>query len=425
MSENATTTVAEKNKTEKAPATLKGALAVQQAVKDNKALAYKSQDIIPLALFVATENPRQEPANLYREGLVLVDPKNPKTSIVHMALSDDIEDVKRLVEMVEKHENDVPEDESDEASLKPDAEGERRPQSIVSLARSLRETQLQPVNVRAGKAGYTLVFGQRRLAAKAYLHAKSRLDVHNKVKGAKIVPPTIMGSEVDVTKEQAFDMAVAENRDRKDFTPLQWAAIIHEYTKRKNPDSKKPFTLKEVASKLFGNKQGAYALTRSRHALLLPRTEPKYDDEGNMVKPGKGLTDEDRARLDRGEMGLTFAVRKALGENHTKGSKNKDGTKTTGRDRPLPLKDMQALFDETAENNIERRKAIAECMGLTLDKAEKQSEERIQAAEKADMRKSQKEKKKGKKGKKSQAEGGDDATQDEAQEPVGAGAGEF
>jgi hypothetical protein len=60
---------------------------------------------------------------------------------------------------------------------------------------------------------------------------------------------------------------------------------------------------------------------------------------------------------------------------------------------------MQALFDNTAEDNIERRKAIAECMDLTLAAAEKESVERIDvqdAAEaKADLRKNKAKKGKG------------------------------
>jgi hypothetical protein len=49
--------------------------------------------------------------------------------------------------------------------------------------------------------------------------------------------------------------------------------------------------------------------------------------------------------------------------------------------RGLSLSLMQRLFDETAEGNMERRQAIADCMGLPLAPAIKESERRIHEAE--------------------------------------------
>jgi hypothetical protein len=277
--------------------------------------------------------------------------------------------------------------------FKEEGDEARKEQSIVSLGRSMAAYQISPVGVRlAGKtesAGFGLVWGQRRYAARLYWHAKTRLDVHNKVKGATVFPAVIEATERVMTAEQAFDAAIAENRDRKGFTDLQWAAIFSEYTQRKNPGTKKPYTLKEVARKMFGTKKGAYGFVRNRHALMTPRTEAVMEEDGKTVKtPAKGLTDEDRAKLRSGEVTLTWAIRRALGEQHYSTS----GTPATNREKPLPLKQMMSLFDATSESNVERRKAIAECMGKSLDKATEESEVRIQKAEKAESRGSGKKK---------------------------------
>jgi hypothetical protein len=364
---------------------------LERAATEGKALDAGPRRIIPLALIVGTENPRHEPANLYAEGFFLINNKEQDKSLKHMALSEDMDIVKKVVELFETHENDSPELETEagggEIKFKEEGDEARKEQSIVSLGRSMAAYQISPVGVRlAGKtesAGFALVWGQRRYAARLYWHAKTRLDVHNKVKGATVFPAVIEATERVMTAEQAFDAAIAENRDRKGFTDLQWATIFSEYTQRKNPGTKKPYTLKEVARKMFGTKKGAYGFVRNRHALMIPRTEAVMEEDGKTVKtPAKGLTDEDRAKLRSGEVTLTWAIRRALGEQHYSSS----GTPATNREKPLPLKQMMALFDATSESNIERRKAIAECMGKALDKATAESEERIQKAERTEGR---------------------------------------
>jgi hypothetical protein len=45
--------------------------------------------------------------------------------------------------------------------------------------------------------------------------------------------------------------------------------------------------------------------------------------------------------------------------------------------RGLSLNDMQRLFGETAEGNMERRLAIADCVGISLAQTIKESEQRI------------------------------------------------
>lgn len=50
----------------------------------------------------------------------------------------------------------------------------------------------------------------------------------------------------------------------------------------------------------------------------------------------------------------------------------------------LSLSNMKKLFDETAEGNMERRQAIADCMGISLTQSIKESEQRIEGADNLD-----------------------------------------
>jgi hypothetical protein len=222
------------------------------------------------------------------------------------------------------------------------------------------------------------------------------LEHHESAK-VKIYEPVIEAKVGSFGNDEAFIVAIRENMNRKEFTPLQWGMIYRELTHKINPKTKKNYTVTDIANE-FGQ---TYGNVRNRLSLTQKRQEAKVDDEGNVIKPGKGLTDEDREKLATGKMTLTAAIRKSLGERHFSADpKEKAERAQMGRRRRgIPLKEMQALFDNTAEDNIERRKAIAECMDLTLAAAEKESVERIDvqdAAEaKADLRKNKAKKGKG------------------------------
>jgi hypothetical protein len=136
-----------------------------------------------------------------------------------------------------------------------------------------------------------------------------------------------------------------------------------------NPDTGKSWTMKEAAEYL----NVGYSTFRNREALWRPR-DPNT---------GKGLTDNDRAKVAAGEMLLTAASRKALGEKHYSAT----GEVSKTRKKPIPLSEIQKRFDETDESNTERRTAFAECMGLTLKQAVKESDARIAAAETTKRRK--------------------------------------
>jgi hypothetical protein len=326
----------------------------------------------PLSNLTGSDNPRQEPENLVALGYTLIDPANPERSLLHMALSDDPDMYGEFVRLIEEHEND-PSDFLKDTGVPEKIDLFAR-RSIVSLARSLKNYQIEPVGVRmVGKSqNGVLVYGQRRVIGILYNHAAS------KVAGGRVSPATVKAEIINATKESAWQMAVAENFGRKDFTPLQLGAVFWEMAQKFNPSTGKRYTLKEIA-KITGEK---YQIVRNRHALMRPRTPDKYDTEGNLVRPGKGLTDADREALASGRKTLTWATRRALGEVHFGAHDGPAGK----RRRLLPLAEIHKKFDLTPANNLERRRTLAEVMGLSLDEAEQQSEGRAVAQDLKDMK---------------------------------------
>jgi hypothetical protein len=138
-----------------------------------------------------------------------------------------------------------------------------------------------------------------------------------------------------------------------------------------NPATGKKWTLKAIArhfSKSYGH-------VRNRRALVMPFKPDDVDEDGNIIKKGQGLTDEERSALERGEKTLVESVRRAYRCDTV-------GKADTARS-PVSLRELQTLFDNTAEDNVERRKAIAECMGLTLKQATREAMKRRDAERKA------------------------------------------
>ncbi len=166
-----------------------------------------------------------------------------------------------------------------------------------------------------------------------------------------------------------FLLSLAANMSRKEFGPLQEGRVFHEMLQQMNPDTGKNWTMKEAAEYL----NVGYSTFRNREALWRPK-DPNT---------GKGLTDAERAKIAAGEMLVTAASRKALGEKHY----SETGEVSKKRKKPIPLSEIQKKFDETDETNKERRQALAECMGLTLAQASKESDKRISGAETTKRRK--------------------------------------
>jgi len=395
-----------------APKVMTSAQADKEATLTNKAQASDLNYSIPLASLTANQNPREEPANLAAMGYKLIDSKDVEHSLLHMCLSDNMEIVAAVVELFETHEGDVAETQTDVKADLSDVKGLKevvQKKSIVSLAHSMTIKQVQAVSVlkggkrKDGGNNFTLVFGQRRTAARLYSYAKSRVDKEAGIKDSvfKNVLPTITAVELKLSEEEAFELAVQENMNRKDFTPVQEARIYAAYKQRVNPSTGKKWNLKDVAQH-FDLK---YGHVRNRHALVIPFVPDQTDDKGNITQRGRGLTDEERAAVERGDKTLTWAIRRALREEHY----SESGAPQANRRKAIPLKEIEKKFDSTSDDvadleAVGRRKALAECMGLTLKQATKESEKRIEAEETKELEAGNKKGKKSKLGKKTDAE---------------------
>ena len=97
----------------------------------------------------------------------------------------------------------------------------------------------------------------------------------------------------------------------------------------------------------------------------MPFQPDKVDEHGKVVRKGRGLSDDERTALEIGTSTVREMTRRALRDDLVEKSPS-----------PVPLGAMQRLFDETDAHNVERRRAIAECMGLALSQATDESQVR-------------------------------------------------
>lgn len=379
------------------------AQATQQAVKDNVASMVGHLFVMPITHIARYDNPRHEPEHLHELGYTLFgDPKIAEpnldekekqyVSLSHMAMSEDMVAVQKYVDLIEEHEGPVMrllnphgkpvfqgsetqckaklKDQTDKSGWKIDNHPSA-PQSIVELAQDLYlYTQLDPIEVRHNGTKTSMIDGGRRVAAILYLHAKSRVCRANKAEAEifgegvpKEYPAVVQATDLKAAGDD-FLLACKINLSRKQFTPLQEGRVYHDMLKKLNPTTGKNYTMKEAAADL-GVEYGTF---RNREALW---REPEFTENGERTK---GLTEPERRKVALGEMTTTAASRKALGERHF----SQTGQPAHNRNRGLPLSEMQRLFDETAEANKERRQAIADCMGMTLRDAIKESERRVE-----------------------------------------------
>ena len=314
---------------------------------------------MPVSGVKSYNNPRHEPAALYEQGYVLIGKADVDTpdvekgqfvSLIHMALSENMQRVEHFVKLVREHENV-------DRKEHPDA-----PQSICELAEDIKLFgQLVPVSItKDGIMGD----GGRRLCAILLLHAESRVKRFRKADDApsKVFPATIQATDIKCKRADLFRMSVKINLSRKNFTELQEGRVYHEMLTQRNPATGNPYTMKEAAEELLV----PYGTFRNREALWRPRNE----------RTGRGLSDADRRAVAEGRMTVTAAARRSLGEKHY----SPTGTPQANRNRGIPLKEMHRLFDETPASNAVRRQAIAECMGIDLKVAIQQSMQRIDAA---------------------------------------------
>jgi hypothetical protein len=323
---------------------------------------------VPIASITTYDNPRNEPENLYNLGYILLgdpsieecDPEETDpakfVSLVHLAMDPDY--CYQYVELIEEYE-------SVNRKEEPMAD-----QSIVELAHDIQECgQLVPILLRKGPKGYVGIDGGRRIAAILYLHAKSLVMRAEKHEDApkRVWPLSVLATTDPCKQGEVFLRSLMVNLSRKNFSPLQEGKVYHEMLQQINPATGKKWSMKDAAAEL----KVEYGTFRNREALWRPHD----------ADTGRGLTDTQRQKVADGEMGVTQAARKALGESHYAETGKPSGKRNAG----IPLKQMQKLFDESADGNIERRQALAECMGITIKQAVKESDARVAAAEKVEL----------------------------------------
>jgi hypothetical protein len=396
------------------------AQATTRALKDNTSVDIGRIFVMPIGNITRYDNPRHEPENLYEQGYTLIgDPKVEEAtetdyvSLVHLALSENLEHVRQYVDLIEQYEGPVmrllnPQGKvvhvgsevECKAKLKTQADKSgwkiddhlSAPQSIIELAEDIfLYSQLDPIEVRQPGNKTNVIDGGRRIAAVLYLHAKSRVLRADKAEAElfgegtpKEYPALIQATELKASGDD-FLLACQINLSRKMFTPLQEGRVYHEMLEKINPTTGKKYTMKEAAAGL-GVEYGTY---RNREALW---RDPEYDEEGTRTK---GLSEPERRKVALGEMTVTAASRKALGERHY----SETGAPAHNRNRGLPLSEMQKLFDETPDKNEARRQAIAECMGLKLKEAIAESDKRIEDQDRKSAVEHEKNKNKSKKNK--------------------------
>lgn len=358
----------------------------QKAVETGTAQTSSEQNyLIPLTRITKNVNPRQEPANLAAIGYSLLNDEDQEHSLMHMVFSSDIEMVRAAVELFEVHEG-IDEESTPKADLSDVTPKEIRGvrQSVCALADDINingQLESAAVSYIDGK-NYTLVFGQRRVAAILYAHACNLVALADgDEQPFANIGPVVSAKVVNADDDDAlYFLAASENLQRKNFDEIQEGAVFYELTKRVNPETGKKWNLRQIAEHYGLN----YGHVRNRHALACPYKADKVDEEGNITKKGKGLTDEEREMIRSGRKTTTWGVRKSLREEHYS-----DGAPRKNRDRAIPLSKMYELFDATSDDAndpvaVARRTAIAECMNKTLSQATKESKKRIKQAEKSE-----------------------------------------
>lgn len=245
-------------------------------------------------------------------------------------------------------------------------EGETVSDGIVNLANSRANTEIQPILLRDFRAKikgsdeyvtrYGIVAGERRCIAAAYNYAKHGLT------------PEIGALVKKLTVQEAYNLAVEENAQRRPMSDLEYGRIFSGYRQEINPATGNKWSLKEIAAKLHLD----YQFVRGREALVF-------------------LPENEQSRVDSGKTSVTKAIEKGL--RIKQGKKNDEiiEDKKKVRSRTLSIKEVQKLFDEKRLSNHldwdspEKEaylKALAEVMQITYATAVKESKARYEAVEK-------------------------------------------
>lgn len=346
------------------------AKASEQAMRTGRAIDAKAVFVIPIQNLIGGDNPRQEPSSCYDKGYALFGDPDAETpsfddegrcvryvSLLHLLTSDNLQKLEFGVKLVEETEG---------------VDRDRHPdhdRTIPELAEDIAAYgQLVPVSVKQTSAGMVLSDGARRVSAVLLEHARSKAKAIREGATRNIVLPVVQASELDCDEEDLFVVSAKINLDRKGFTELQEGRVYHEMLKRVNPQTKfggklydhrypdgRNYTKKEASAELRVN----YGTFRNREAMWHPYRET--------VNGRRGLTDEERRMVRRGQMGATYASKLSLGEIAFV-SRNQ-ASPVVRRHKALTLKEMEKLFDETPRSQTDRLAAIADCMRLDLDRA--------------------------------------------------------
>jgi ParB family chromosome partitioning protein len=150
------------------------------------------------------------------------------------------------------------------------------PEGLEELASSIREVGvLQPILVRETPGGYELVAGERRLRA-------------SKMAGRTTIPARV----VEVTPQDQHVLALVENLQRQDLSPVEEARSLAELLERSG------MTQMELARRI-GRSQAAVA-NKLRLLKLAPPVQ-KLVEEGKLgerqARALVGLDEEDQIRL--------------------------------------------------------------------------------------------------------------------------------
>lgn len=319
----------------------------------NLSAGERKVDRISLDRIVVSHNPRNPIRSLSSH----LDEETTPLSLIHdMALSDDMDQVSKFVEMMETHEQATTDDDPEE-----------KRHGIVALALSRIKEEIQPVVVRPfsrknAETGehetfYGMIAGERRVLAAAYAWAKKRLGDENFSKAKPSVGAIVRRMTVD----DAFELAVEENAQRLDMTPLEYGEIFHQYREKVNPDTGKKYNLQQIAKKLDLD----YQFVRRREALVF-------------------LSDKDKERLNEGKIGLSKAIEIGL---QLKSGKKADEIeeKKNVRHKALTLKQLQVVFDKSREESEDFLRGLAIAMQIELDVAISESDRRLNEVEENDI----------------------------------------
>ncbi len=282
---------------------------------------------------VACFNPHLHPEGLSQAGYTLFSTNSQsRSSLVQLALSSNVEDYQKFISLIEQYEPNIL------SQMKNEFEPERTSKRLVL-----------PLLVYSTPEGYCLVGGVKVLLGVLYMHVKAKIL-------GDTVPPEV---KVHIIKDKKVELFkyILENHEQKGCLELMEGWYYHHLLRVVDAHTGRIHLKKDVADEL-GIRPGTL---RYREALWIPK-------QGE-----RGLSDEERLSVAKGDINPSFASKRSLGEFVVG-----DGVPKPFRSKPLTLHAMRNMFDCTSAANPERRKAIADCMGLTLSQAIQESHERLE-----------------------------------------------